>query len=55
MADNRNDSFLGVVLGGVVVVAAVVFLLTGGEWGGKKTVEGDADLPPVVSTTDQKK
>jgi hypothetical protein len=48
--NNRSDGYLGVLLGGLVVFAAVAFLITGGEWGGKKKVEGDGDLPPVVST-----
>jgi hypothetical protein len=29
---------------------AVIFILTGGELGGKKTVESDQDLPPVTTT-----
>ncbi len=47
---NEGNGTLGVILGGVVVIAAAVFILTGGELGGKKTVEGDADLPPVASS-----
>ena len=56
MADNggKNGMF-GLVLGGVVVAAAAVFILTGGELGGKKVVKGDADLPPVASTQPTKK
>jgi hypothetical protein len=53
MADNNgsgNNGSLGLILGGVAVAAAAIFILTGGELGGKKTVESDADLPPVVST-----
>ena len=45
----------GLVLGGVVVAAAAVFILTGGELGGKKVIKGDADLPPVASTAPTKK
>ena len=45
----------GLVLGGVVVAAAAVFILTGGELGGKKSIKGDADLPPVTSTAPTKK
>jgi hypothetical protein len=44
MADKRLDGYLGAVLGGLVAVAAVAFLLSGGEWGGEKKVEGDKDL-----------
>ena len=40
---------VGLLLGGICVLAAAFFLLTGGELGGKKTVRGDADLPPVAS------
>jgi hypothetical protein len=50
MADNdgKNGMF-GLVLGGVVVVAAAIFILTGGELGGKKGIKSDADLPPVTT------
>jgi len=51
MAFKRSDSYLGVALGGIVAIAAMAFVLSGGEWGGKKKVEGDDDLPPVVSTS----
>jgi hypothetical protein len=48
----KTDSGLfGLVVGGIVALAVVVFILSGGEFGGKKTIEGDDDLPPVVSTT----
>lgn len=40
----------GIIIGGVVAVIAAIFILTGGELGGKKTVEGDQDLPPVATT-----
>jgi hypothetical protein len=40
----------GIIVGGVVAVMAVIFILTGGELGGKKTVESDQDLPPVTTT-----
>ncbi|MFZ1067997.1 MAG: hypothetical protein WAN42_21045 [Pseudolabrys sp.] len=51
MNKDRNGSF-GILIGGVVAVIAVIFILSGGELGGKKTVEGDQDLPPI-STTDK--
>lgn len=55
MSDNKgSNSFLGVILGGLVAAAAVVFMLSGGEMGGKKTVHGDEDLPPVISTPARK-
>ena len=50
MADKKSDGYFGVLLGGIVAVAAVTFLLSGGEWGGKKSVKSDQDLPPVVTT-----
>jgi hypothetical protein len=34
-----------------VAVAATAFLLTGGEWGGQKKINGDQDLPPIASTS----
>jgi hypothetical protein len=55
MADKRLDGYLGAVLGSLVAVAAVAFLLSGGEWGGEKKVESDKDLPPVTSTTGKAK
>jgi hypothetical protein len=51
MADKKTNGYLGVLLGGLVAVAAMTFVLSGGEWGGKKKIAGDEDLPPVVSTT----
>ena len=56
MADYHGKSgIFGLVLGGVVVVAAAIFILTGGELGGKKGVKSDADLPPVTTPTNQTK
>ena len=52
MPDNKQDETtgsLGVILAGVAIAAAALFILTGGELGGKKTVQSDADLPPVAS------
>jgi hypothetical protein len=50
MADKRLDGYLGALLGGLVAVAAIAFVLSGGEWGGEKKISGDQDLPPVAST-----
>ena len=47
---NDGSGTFGIIVGGVVAAIAVVFILTGGELGGKKTVEGDQDLPPVATT-----
>ena len=49
MNKDSNGTF-GIIIGGVVAVIAAIFILTGGELGGKKTVEGDQDLPPVATT-----
>ena len=38
------------IIGGIVVVAIVIFVFNGGELGGKKTIENDDDLPPVTNT-----
>ena len=46
MTDNSNGWF-GLIIGGIVAVGAIIFLLTGGDFGGKKTVSGDDDLPPI--------
>jgi hypothetical protein len=47
--DNRSKGTIGLILGGVIVVAAAVFMLAGGELSGTKEVSSDADLPPVSS------
>lgn len=49
MNKESNGTF-GIIVGGVVAVIAAIFILSGGELGGKKTVEGDQDLPPVATT-----
>jgi hypothetical protein len=47
----KNDTLgFSLLLGGVVALSAFFFLITGGEYGGKKTVEGDKDLPPIAKT-----
>ncbi len=46
---SQNNGTFGLMVGGIVAVAAALFILTGGELGGKKTVEGDHDLPPVAT------
>jgi hypothetical protein len=51
MPDNQHDGAstgsLGAILGAVIAAALAIFLLSGGEHFGKKTVNSDADLPPV--------
>ena len=53
MADNNRPEpsrgSIGLLLGGVLVAAAMVFMLTGGQLGGVKGVNSDADLPAVAS------
>jgi hypothetical protein len=49
--DRKSGGHLGALLGGLVAIAAVAFMLSGGEWGGKKKVDGDEDLPPVITST----
>ena len=51
MAGKGSETYLGALLGGLVVVAALGFLLSGGEWGGNKKVQSDEDLPPIASTS----
>jgi hypothetical protein len=51
MADNGfRRGGLGLLLGALVAIAAITFLVSGGEHFGKKTVQGDNDLPPVTSS-----
>jgi len=47
---NTDNRFFGMIIGGIVVIAIAIFVFSGGELGGKKTVEGDEDLPPVATT-----
>jgi len=47
--DSSPGAF-GLIIGGIVAVIAAIFILSGGELGGKKTVESDRDLPPIAST-----
>jgi hypothetical protein len=44
-----NNNMFGIVIGAIVVAVAALFILSGGEFGGKKTVDGDQDLPPVTT------
>ncbi len=46
---NRDTGAFGLILGGIVAAAAIIFIMSGGELGGKKTVESDQDLPPVAA------
>jgi hypothetical protein len=46
---NENGTF-GIIIGEIVAIAAIAFILSGGEMGGKKTIEGDQDLPPIAGS-----
>jgi hypothetical protein len=49
MSYNRgSNGSLGAIVGALIAVALAIFLLNGGEHLGKKTVNGDADLPPIA-------
>ena len=47
MRDN-DRRLLGLIVGGVVVLGAMLFIVTGGDLGGKTTVRSDQDLPPIA-------
>jgi hypothetical protein len=54
MADNGTPhgaphGTLWAALGALLAVAIAIFLLSGGEHFGKRTVNSDADLPPVAT------
>ena len=50
MADpNQPKRNLIMILGAAVLLAATVFIVTGGDLGGRQKVEGDHDLPKVTS------
>lgn len=46
---DKQKGGIGLMLGALVAVAAFAFIITGGTLGGKKTVDGDDDLPPVAT------
>ena len=48
----KDNGTFGIILGGLVALAAIIFIFSGGELGGKKTIDGDDDLPPIA-TADQ--
>ena len=51
MADNSGNSFLGFILGGVVVVLVIigVIMFTGGNFGGGNTSTVRIEVPKVVT------
>jgi hypothetical protein len=46
---NPSTGTFGLIIGGIVAVVAAIFILSGGELGGKKTIESDRDLPPIAA------
>jgi hypothetical protein len=49
----HDNGTFGIILGGIVAVVAALFILSGGELGGKKTIEGDQDMPPIADSDTQ--
>jgi hypothetical protein len=45
----RNTGSFGLIIGLVVAIGAALFILSGGDLGGKTTVESDKDLPPIAT------
>lgn len=46
----QGYSGLALMLGALVALGMVMFIATGGTLGGKITVQGDRDLPPVATS-----
>ena len=46
---DQNLRSLGLFVGILVEIGAAIFILSGGNLGGKKTVTSERDLPPVAS------
>ena len=49
----RDNGTFGIILGGIVAVVAALFILSGGELGGKKTIERDQDMPAIADSDTQ--
>jgi len=47
---NKDFGTFSLIVGGIVALAAALFIFSGGELGGKKTVDSDDDLPPIATT-----
>jgi len=46
----KSYSGFALMLGALVALGVIVFIASGGTLGGKTTVLGDRDLPPVATT-----
>ena len=44
----QDNGTFGLLVGGIVALAAMFFIFGGGELGGKTVINGDEDLPPIV-------
>ena len=45
-----ENGMFRLVVGCIVALVAIAFILSSGEFGGKKTIDGDQDLPSVETT-----
>jgi len=45
----KDTGSFGLILGGLVALVAVMFIFSGGTLGGKTTISGDEDLPPIAT------
>ena len=45
----QDNGTFGLLVGGIVALAAMFFIFGGGELGGKTIINGDQDLPPIAS------
>ncbi len=45
----QDNGAFGLLVGGIVALAAMFFIFGGGELGGKTVINGDEDLPPIAS------
>jgi hypothetical protein len=49
MSAGTSSGKFGVILGALIALVVIILLLNGGEHVGKKTVNSDADMPPVAT------
>ena len=46
---NQDNGTFRIIVGGIFLLVAAFFILSGGDYGGKKTVTSDKDLPPIAT------